>query len=489
MQQLVFHSPVHPQREGQPALWPGEAAGTLDYLPADGIQTFEGQNRGSLLRGLERFVGGDQLHLPVQVMRHDRCQHVGLVSGERSCRHIIQVPLGLQLGKHAFLGAAAVVEGNDLAGADFLVGHHHLEVVPVFVGDEEVELDRLLVLDPCLAANEDEAEAALPFLRLPALLEERDLPIEAAPDLSLLHHPLELDQTLEGNADGELDAKKLEQADHVVAEEGTIHPDFDDHTRHLLLYQLDTVTNEVQRSSGVMDVSRAMKEVEDLAELGDSAEQRVIAALALLLLVVTNGSAFSFPASADHRPIEVEGDPAQAEDFQSTDHQIPHGFTKPEHAQFVSCRQCPADGGHIGQLRQAEHAEYQGIVPIVTNLPQTPVAQQQVNDEQEIQPGVVKDIADLDVPVAPAKPLLQAEVIDQGLEEDQAGEGGQPLAFEPESGTFSGGFVHLFSARLGHEKRSPWVSNCWFLVEPILTYLVAAFLFSGLFLYLTRGGL
>jgi len=299
--------------------------------------------------------------------------------------------------------------------------------------------------------------------------------------LPLLHHGLQLGLAPEGNADGELHAEELEQFDHLVAEEGTVHPHLDDYPRHLPFYLQDTVTDEVKCTSGVMDVSRAVKEVEDLAQLGDGAEQRVVTALAFLLGVVPDSRPLGFAAGAQYRPIEVEGDPAKREEPQAADDQLANRLAQKVDTLVISGRQGPADRGYVGQLAQTEKAKHKRIVPVVPDLPQAPVAQQQVDHEQEIEPGVVEDVAGLEVPVATAEPPFQVKVIEHTLEEDQAGEGGQPLALEAKKGKFSGGFLHVFSARLGHEKRSPLVSNCWFLVEPILTHLAAAFLFLARF--------
>ncbi len=92
----------------------------LDDLSSEGVQALEGKHWGSLFCGPEGFLAGDQLHFPVQVMRHDRRQHVGLVSGERPCRHVVQVSLGLQFGKHAFLSCRKLHSLKDL-----LIGHRH----------------------------------------------------------------------------------------------------------------------------------------------------------------------------------------------------------------------------------------------------------------------------------------------------------------------------------------------------------------------------
>jgi hypothetical protein len=46
-------------------------------------------------------------------------------------------------------------------GANRLVGHNHLEVMTVFIGNEQVQLDCILVLFAVLAADEYEAGVIL----------------------------------------------------------------------------------------------------------------------------------------------------------------------------------------------------------------------------------------------------------------------------------------------------------------------------------------
>lgn len=55
----------------------------------------------------------------------------------------------LEFGKDALLRTTPLVKGNDLARAAALVGYDDLEVVAVFGGPEELELQRCLVLAAC----------------------------------------------------------------------------------------------------------------------------------------------------------------------------------------------------------------------------------------------------------------------------------------------------------------------------------------------------
>ena len=56
---------------------------------------------------------------------------------------------------------------------------------------------------------------------------------------------------------------------------------------------------------GVVDVARAVQEIEDLASLGNGTEQRVIAARSFLLLVEAHGGPFRVPRRGLHGAVEV----------------------------------------------------------------------------------------------------------------------------------------------------------------------------------------
>ena len=78
-----------------------------------------------------------------------------------------------------------------------------------------------------------------------------------------------------------------------------------------------------------------MKQVEELAGLCDRAEQRVVAAGALALPVVADGTTFGMASRAQHRAIEVDGDPGELLLAQSIDHEV---AVERAHALDVTCR-------------------------------------------------------------------------------------------------------------------------------------------------------
>jgi hypothetical protein len=67
----------------------------------------------------------------------------------------------------------------------------------IFIGNEQIQLDRILVLFVVLAADEYKAVAIIPTCRFPVRLEEAALPIEAAPAFALLDQGLECGKAFE----------------------------------------------------------------------------------------------------------------------------------------------------------------------------------------------------------------------------------------------------------------------------------------------------
>ena len=62
-------------------------------------------------------------------------------------------------------------------GRDWFVGNDHLEVIAVFVGDEQVQLDRALVLLSVLVSHKHEAVSIIPARGLPVRFEEAALSV------------------------------------------------------------------------------------------------------------------------------------------------------------------------------------------------------------------------------------------------------------------------------------------------------------------------
>ena len=139
-------------------------------------------------------------------MSENAGEHVQLVADSGPDRYVIHLAVRLELGEDALLRATAFVECNDLARAHPLIGDDDLELVPIFGGLKQVELNRQLVLASDLFSDEDEAMAGVPRLRLPSGLEVIEPDRHAAPSFSAFDQTLEVGKALEGHRDGECDA-------------------------------------------------------------------------------------------------------------------------------------------------------------------------------------------------------------------------------------------------------------------------------------------
>ena len=91
-----------------------------------------------------------------------------------------------------------------------------LELVAELVGHEEVQLDRLFVLLLDAGPHEDETEGMVPRLGLPPELESPTIDPQGPPRPTCLDDPFEFHETLEGNAEGELDALLLDPGERQV---------------------------------------------------------------------------------------------------------------------------------------------------------------------------------------------------------------------------------------------------------------------------------
>ena len=79
-------------------------------------------------------------------MREDCGHHVKMITVEPSYGDVIQIALRFQFAKRIFLRPAAVVKIQDLLHGCLLVRNDHFELIAVFMGNEQIELDRLLGL-------------------------------------------------------------------------------------------------------------------------------------------------------------------------------------------------------------------------------------------------------------------------------------------------------------------------------------------------------
>jgi len=436
MKELVADGGIGAHDEGEAALWADEAGGALEKVTAQGVNLLKDPSRRSLL-GRIAMGGGLGLHLQLtgEVVSEDGGAEVELITDASAHGDVVHLALALQLGEDRFLSAAAVVEGENLLGPGALVGDDHLEVEAAERGDEQIELHRLLVADLDLVADEEEAEASLPALGLPRGLDESEVGAAAPPaQRASFDHGLELDKALERNRDREVDGGLIESGDDLIAEEGAVHAQLDPHSGKRLAHRADAGQDEGTGADGIVDVARAMEEVEYLAGLSDGAEQRIVGAIALALLVEPDGGAFSGAAGGLDRAVEVQRDSPEARQAQSIEDQGAKEAAAFVRAVGVGTGERAADGGDIGETGQTQQPSDHWIVFVEAQFPKSAVAEQEVDDEEQHHGVVAEDRAHLQVAETGSQPFLDVELGEEGLEDDQARERCECLVFETDLG-------------------------------------------------------
>lgn len=197
-----------------------------------------------------------------------------------------------------------------------------------------------------------------------------------------------------------------------------------------------------------MHVAGTVRQVEDLAGLGDGAQQRVVASLASPLVVKAHGNAFCEAAGGLHDAVEVQRQHGQPENPEPLQYQRPHRVPAALHATFVGCGEGPRYRARVRQGTQAQDPQHQGIVPIVAGVAQLSVAEQEMDDElQHHRPQPVDGRAIVGAETAP-QPGFQAQSGEQLLEHHEAGVRGQLLVLELHVGKSERFTVGLDSATL-----------------------------------------
>ena len=445
VQQACFDPGVGADRECQETLWPTETAGAVQQGLAECAHLLEDPQARSFGRRASCARGGLHLQFSRQIVGEQFGQQIGLIAIEGTHRHVIEVAVGLQLGEDSFLGAASLVEGHHSPGSDGLVRHDHLELIPVLVGHEQVQLDRTFLLFLRPGANEHEAEPSVPALGFPGGLEVAGLVVHASPASALLDHSLEFHESLEGDADRELDPLPRQGRDDRIAEEGAVHADFDLRVRQDGPNRLDTGQKERFGPMGIMHVARSKEEIEDLSGLGDRTEQRVIAAGSFLLLVESHGGSFGASLGGEHGTVEVQRDPRGLECPEAIQNSLSQEAPECFDALGGGLLEGPTDGGHRGKSPEPQEALDQWIVPIVSPILQFTKAQEQMNDQLQEHRGGMEHLPRTPRLEAATQSALEINAREELLEEDQPGEGGQGLILESQFGQSVGFTLDLGS--------------------------------------------
>ena len=219
MQQLRFNGWVGAHCEGQFPLGLGQASSTLDEFAPQCTDLHEEPQRCRSFGGIALLLIGHHLHFAVEVMRKHGREDIDLIAGLAARRDVIHLGLGLELGENTFLGTAPIVEAHDLPGGKPFVGDDDLEVIAVFAGVKQIQLDRLLVLSAAAGADKNKAIVLIPVFGFPVCLEKLAPLAQVPPAFSPVHQPLEFGNALEQNADGECHPFGVQQTDNLIADE------------------------------------------------------------------------------------------------------------------------------------------------------------------------------------------------------------------------------------------------------------------------------
>jgi hypothetical protein len=214
--------------------------------------------------------------------------------------------------------------------------------------------------------------------------------------------------------------------------EGHVHAYLDHRVGQYRADLSHAINDEGLRTVGIMDVARALQKSEDLAGLGDSAKQGIITPLAFLFAVEADGGPFRIAIGAEHRAIEVEGDPSQSQGGEPHQYQSAEEAPKAAHTFFVRARQHPRQRGDVWQTRESQDTGDQGIIVVIADMAEIAVAEQRMDNEQQHDTGPSEDGAGRKVSEAIAESLLELEVGEQLLDQHQTGKRSKLLFLEPQ---------------------------------------------------------
>lgn len=361
----------------------GKASGPLQKRPSESISfrefpkggPFFGSSPGSFMR--------EHMKLPKKVMRKDGGHHIKVIAVKPSYGNVIQIALRLQFAESILLRTSSIMKIQDILHGRLLIGNDHLELIAVFMGNEQVELDGLLRLHLDPTTNKEETKATVPTFGFPRRVEIGKLATEKLPPPSALNHLLEFGETLKRHRDGELNAFLLKCPDDLIAEERAVHACLDDNAGAGAADYTNALQDEFKSAIGVMHIARAGKHIENLPRLCYRAEQRIITPLPLLLLVEADCCPFGLSARAQNRAIEIKRRPNQPKGLKSCKQHLPASLPKLEDTFVVNAGQGPADSRDVRKFPESQKTKHHEIVPIIVHVPKSPISQHQVHDQQK----------------------------------------------------------------------------------------------------------
>jgi len=363
------------------AVRPGEAASFLNDVLAEGVEGLEAPEGSALGIGLSVRGFGPDLKQACKVMGEGGCKEVGLIRDPASAGDVGHVALRLALSEEGFLGPASVMEPYHVEGVDGFVRHDDLEFVMLVMGYKQVELDGTLGALGDFLSDDEDAEVLRPGFGFPVRLEIFDPSAGMVPTASCLDFLFECGEAFEGDGDGELDAVRVEAPSDLVAEKGSIDADLDDGVGEHGPDLADASFHELSGSAGVMDVSAAMEEIENHAELGDGAKEGIVTALSFFLLVEAHGSIFCEAFGGLHGTVEIQGNACGTDGDEGFEDEVALGFPQFFDGGVIDLLEPPAQSAGGWDMIESKGAFDHGVVAVVHGVAELAEAEQNVNDQ------------------------------------------------------------------------------------------------------------
>lgn len=430
MQNPLLNCRIAAHRERQHSTGLGKTPGPLQKRPSEGVGLRELPKRGPFFSGSPVFFMRHHMQLPKQVMREDCGHHIKVIAVKPSYSDVIQIALRLQFAERIFLRPSAVVKIQNLLHGRLLVRNDYLELIAVFMGNEQIELDGLLRLFLDLPTDKEKTKAAVPTLGFPRRVEIRKLGAEKLPAPSTLNHLLELGETLKRHGDSKLNAFLLKRPDDLIAKECAVHAHLYSNAGTGGANYMYALQHKFKSAVGVMHIARAGKHIEDLSCLGYRAEQRIIAPLPLLLFVESNRRALGLSARAQDRSVKIKRHPNQTEPLKSRKQHLTAGLPKLADALVIDTSQCPADRGYVRKFSEAQKTKHHKVVSIVVHVPESSITQHQMYDQRKYNDVMTEYRAHRQMIKTATEPGFHIQSRKQFLNDDQACKRSKPLILE-----------------------------------------------------------
>ena len=131
----------------------------------------------TLLAGSAHTLPGAHLQLAIEIVGHDRTDHVALIGRASAAGNIAECSLAFEFGEYVLLLSATFQETYRLSDGAAFVGNHAFIVVLKILRFEQIQLESSIDLPGINRAHEQEACLAGPRLGFPLFLKRAAWPL------------------------------------------------------------------------------------------------------------------------------------------------------------------------------------------------------------------------------------------------------------------------------------------------------------------------